>query len=396
VRLSNYKSVAACDIRLGPLAFLVGPNGAGKSNFLDALRFVTEALRTTLDHALRDRGGIGEVRRRSGGHPNHFAVKLDFVTETLVGSYFFRIGARPRGGFEVQREECSLAPVPLGSAPPAIFVVKSGVIVSTSANVHPAASPDRLYLTVASGLPEFRPVYDALSSMGFYNLNPDKIRELQAPGPGTLLARDGSNIASVYETLQRDNPRGRERVTEYLEQVVPGVRGVETKALGPMQTLEFRQSVQGSNDPSRFLAANMSDGTLRAFGVLVALFQATNGRGIRLVGLEEPESALHPAAAAVLLDSLTEVAEKTQVLVTSHSPEVLEGQDIPIEALFAVQADNGSTEIAPIDEASKSALRDRLYTAGELLRAGQLKPDLEYLKQVRERQGRLFEDAAGD
>ena len=126
--------------------------------------------------------------------------------------------------------------------------------------------------------------------------------------------------------------------------------------------------------------------------MLVALFQATNGKGIRLVGLEEPESALHPGAAAVLLDSLTEVALKAQVIVTSHSPDVLEGRNVPIDALFAVQADAGSTEIAPIDEAAKSALRDRLYTAGELLRAGQLKPDRKHLKDVKDRQGRLFDE----
>ncbi len=65
VVLRNYKSIAACDVQLCPLVFLVGPNGAGKSNFLDALRFVADALRTSLDHALRDRGGIKEVRRRS-------------------------------------------------------------------------------------------------------------------------------------------------------------------------------------------------------------------------------------------------------------------------------------------------------------------------------------------
>ena len=60
VALKNYKSLAACDVRFGPLAFLVGPNGAGKSNFLDALRFVTDSLRTSLEHALRERGGINE------------------------------------------------------------------------------------------------------------------------------------------------------------------------------------------------------------------------------------------------------------------------------------------------------------------------------------------------
>ena len=38
VVLKNYKSIAACDVRLRQLTFLVGPNGAGKSKFLDALR----------------------------------------------------------------------------------------------------------------------------------------------------------------------------------------------------------------------------------------------------------------------------------------------------------------------------------------------------------------------
>ena len=73
VILKNYKSIAACDVHLGPLTFLVGRNGSGKSNFLDALRFVADALNTSLDHAIRDRGGINDVRRRSRGHPNHLA-----------------------------------------------------------------------------------------------------------------------------------------------------------------------------------------------------------------------------------------------------------------------------------------------------------------------------------
>src|SRR6266496_1447540 len=78
VVLRNYKSIAACDVRLGPLMFLVGPNGAGKSNFLDALRFVTDGLRSSLDHAIRDRGGFNEVRRRLGGHSTYFGMRLEF------------------------------------------------------------------------------------------------------------------------------------------------------------------------------------------------------------------------------------------------------------------------------------------------------------------------------
>ena len=52
VAIRNYKSIAACDVRPGPLSFLVGPNGSGKSNFLDALRFVADALRGSLGDAL--------------------------------------------------------------------------------------------------------------------------------------------------------------------------------------------------------------------------------------------------------------------------------------------------------------------------------------------------------
>src|SRR5215813_2738064 len=109
VVLNNYKSIAKCDVRPSPLTFLVGPNGAGKSNFLDALRFVTDSLRTSLDHAIRDRGGINDVRRRSGGHPNHFGLRLFFALSSgETGHNAFRIGARPAGGFEVQDEECRI------------------------------------------------------------------------------------------------------------------------------------------------------------------------------------------------------------------------------------------------------------------------------------------------
>ena len=91
VVLRNYKSIAACSVDLGPLTFLVGPNGAGKSNFLDALRLVTESLNTSLEHALRERGGIEEVKRRSSGHPTYFGIRLDFeLLEGRAGFFAFQ------------------------------------------------------------------------------------------------------------------------------------------------------------------------------------------------------------------------------------------------------------------------------------------------------------------
>jgi predicted ATPase len=390
--LKNYKSIAACDVRFGPLTFLVGPNGAGKSNFLDALRFVTDSLRSSLEHALRDRGGINDVRRRSGGHPNHFGLRLFFsLPSGQVGHYAFRIGARPQGGFEVQDEECKIhSENALG--PIHHFRIKSGYVVESS-QPGPTASIDRLYLVSASGLPAFRPIYEALSRMGFYNLNPDRIRDLQSPDAGQLLARDGSNIASVLAQLTKHNPKRKQRIEEYLSKVVPGVHGVEAKVVGPKETLEFRQQVAGSRDPWRFLAANMSDGTLRALGILVALFQTGNGTGaqVPLVGIEEPEIALHPAAAGLLLDGLREASRSTQIIVTSHSPDLLDDQQLDANSLLSVYAEAGSTHIAALDQAGRAAVLNRLYTPGELLRLNQMRPDPESSPEKIARQLQLLD-----
>jgi len=76
VFLKNFKSIANAKVDLQDLTLLVGPNGSGKSNFIDALRLVSDALNTTPEYAIRQRGGINEVRRRSGGHPTHFAISL--------------------------------------------------------------------------------------------------------------------------------------------------------------------------------------------------------------------------------------------------------------------------------------------------------------------------------
>jgi predicted ATPase len=392
VILENYKSIARCDVSLSSLSFLVGANGSGKSNFLDSLRFVADALRAALDHAIRDRGGIKEVRLRSSGHPTHFGIRIEFLLKTgQRGFYAFRIGALRESGYEVQREECSITSSEVFS--PAIhYVVQRGEVTTTSLRVAPAATSDRLYLVNASGLPEFRPLYESLSSMGFYNLNPDQIRDLQPPDVGELLSRDGSNIASVLGQLTSHAPHTKERIEEYLAKVVLGIQKVDAKPIGSKETLEFRQQMAGSKHLWRFLASNMSDGTLRAVGVLVALFQSSNGQRpkVPLVGIEEPEVALHPAAAGVLLDALIDASQNTQVLVTSHSPELLDDNRISSESILAVLADQGITRVGPLDEVGKSALQDRLYTPGELLRLNQLSPDRDILAKIGSGQMNLF------
>jgi len=369
VRLRNYRSIAGCDVELEPLTILVGPNGSGKSNFLDALRLTAESLRGSLDHALRERSGVAEVLRKSHGHPNHFGVRLDFQLDGSPGYFVFEVAARTGGAYEIRHEACAWAG--------AHYEVESGVVRRPPGPVSPPASQDRLYLVNAAGLPEFRPVFDALSTMGFYNISPAKIRALQAPDQGDLLDREGTNLASVLDRLGKASPVIKQRIEEYLARVVPGILGFDAARVGHMETIQFRQRVVGSKQPWQFPAINMSDGTLRALAVLTALFQfgEPERTTARLIGIEEPETALHPAAAGLLLDCLREGARERQVVITTHSPDLLDNDVITADQLLAVSAVDGKTTIGRVDAASRQALRDSLYRAGELLRLGQLEPD---------------------
>ncbi len=390
IAIRNYKSIGKCDVKLGVLSMLVGRNGSGKSNFLDALRFVADALRGSLDHAIRDRGGIEAVRRRSTGHPRNFFVRLELnLPKWQIARYGFEIASKPRGGFLVKRESLRVRAANGGIL--AEFRREGAVVISASIEKMPPVLADRLYLVNASGLPAFRGVYDGLISMAFCNLNPEAMKELQSPDAGELLHRDGGNISSVIARLSADSSVSIQRIKDYLGNIVEGITDVNRIALGPKETLEFRQKVVGSPHPWKFYAASMSDGTLRALGTLVAVTQlAEQKERVRLVGIEEPETALHPAAAGALMDALHEAATHTQVLLTSHSPDLLDHIDAKTDQLLAVKATEGNTEIAPIDDASSKALSDSLYTAGDLLRMDQLSPNAKDLK--RQEQLRLFED----
>ena len=142
------------------------------------------------------------------------------------------------------------------------------------------------------------------------------------------------------------------------------------------------------------MAVNMSDGTLRALGVLTALFQSSNGdmKKVPFVGIEEPEVAVHPGAAGILRDGLRAASKTTQIAVTSHSPDLLDDKDIDELSILAVISQNGETKIGPLDAAGKSAIRDRLYTAGELLKLNQLEPDSETVNNAHPGQFELFAD----
>ena len=375
VVLNDYKSIRHCDLALPPFAVLVGPNGSGKSNFLDALRFVAEALLESLDFALLSRGSVGQVARRSISPQNQFGIRIDCALAHSSASYAFAVRAGSNGSYEVLREDCAV--VSQRSPGDRVhYSIQRGRVASCSALHPPPAVPDRLYLRRAADIPEFGPVYDSLSRMGFYSLNPEAVRALQPPGAGTLLKRDGSNLARVLHRIEERSPEIKKLIEDYLACVVPGIIGVDYRVAGPSETLEFRQKVRDDREFQRFYATSMSDGTLRVLGMLVALFQGLGSQcprqGPHLIGIEEPENAVHPDALELLADILKHAAEHAQVVVTSHSTDLLDRSDIAEDSIFTVAAEGGETHIGSLSESTRSVLRERLSTPGELMRMNQL------------------------
>lgn len=385
VQIRNYKSIAQISVNLGPFTVLVGPNGSGKSNFIDALAFVQECLSESIELAFKNRGGIAAVRRSSAGHPTHIGIRLVLnLSDELSADYAFEIAAKPKEKFSVAHERCIVQKF-MGQR--YFFEIEDGKFTAEIPGIRPKVAPDRLALFAASATDEFRPVYDFLTSMRFYSIVPVRLRELQEPDAGDFLKRDGSNAAAVLKRLQEEaQSNGQyDRVCRLLSRVVEGIKKVEYRAIGQKETLQFKQDV-GLEHPWTFDALNMSDGTLRVLGLLLAVYQPGP---YSIVAVEEPEATVNPAVAEVVVEVLMDAANEKQVLLTSHSPDILDYKGLTDSQIRVVTMERGRTLIAPVSPAGRAAIRERLYTPGELLRAGELSPDAQAAEEAA-RQLNLF------
>jgi predicted ATPase len=212
--------------------------------------------------------------------------------------------------------------------------------------------------------------------MVFYSPEPASMRAIRPHETERHLLADGSNVASVLRRASSTDPELVEHVGAFLGRILQGLREIRAEDLGGYDLLTLRQSI--ANEPGWWDARpdQISDGTLRALAVLVALFQHRMGdkSATSLVGIEEPEAGVHPAAARIILGAMQDASYTTQVLATTHSADMLTMGDVDLDSLLVVAAENGVTQIGAIDDVTRSVVRDRLYTVGELLQADQIQP----------------------
>jgi len=366
--LRNFLSYREASLDLGNLTALVGPNAAGKSNAVSAIRLLREIPTFGLQTAIARRGGFDQLRHRSEGRPYDPSLILRFqvAPELPVSTYELHLGAKKGKRYEVKLEKGEIFSRDRRSS----FLHERGT-VEVSLELHnggtlsplfPAIPPGQSALPVVSLGTEN--LWNLLRTLQTVEIEPSRLGNLQEPSPGNDFEPDGSNTASFFETL--DGPGRRELVQE-LSAIVPDIDRIEPRHVADKLTLAFYQRVSGKT--REFSAKQMSDGTLRAFGILTSLFQK---EAPALVVIEEPERAIHLGALRTLVDILREHSADTQILVTTHSADMVDALDL--DELRVVWTEDGASHIAPVAEHTRIPVREGLITPGELLRSDALDP----------------------
>jgi predicted ATPase len=412
VRIRGYKSIPYCDVILQPLTILVGRNGAGKSNFLDALMFLRDLMERRATDAVYERKGWRSIHCRTGSTPIvEMGVEGTFESfqSTWNADYSFSLETFGQNQIRVQNESLILSQI--GRDRRCGYRLTGGnrewiglehfedasewtpeVDVRQSVDSDKLEDPrlfrhwrnDRLLLSVIGTQP-FVDFAERLRASCVYNFHPPSIRVHQPIMASPILTREGSNLARAIEGIREIEPETVQRIEHYLKAIVPDIIEFSTQEYGDFETVRFSLKTKGNQSPLEFDASSMSDGTLRVLAALVGAFQIVLPSGFPgFIGIEEPETALHPAATRALVDALQEATERTQVLLTTHSGDLLTGRDIDPSQILVVRNWNGQTQIAPVDAASREIVRKELYTLADLQRMDQLELDEDDLKRQAE------------
>jgi predicted ATPase len=205
----------------------------------------------------------------------------------------------------------------------------------------------------------------------YSEIYPNRLREPNSPDKDKVLSEDGRNWASVIKTLRR-TARGKEaldRVFEAMKIVVPSFEDVAVSTVGSYLVPRFKFSM-GAQDKVEFDAVQLSDGTLRIFGILLALYQSP---APKLLVIEEPERAVHPGVLGVLADAFREAAESTQIIVTTHSPHFID--HFAPEEVRVATLDSGLTKVSRVKQTQLEAVKRKLMSMQDFMLAEGLLPE---------------------
>jgi predicted ATPase len=337
LHVSNYRSLDRdVSVDLGALTVLVGQNGSGKSNVADVLQFLADCMHIGLESAITKRHGINAVRRWSSGRPFNVTIAVAVGRGSVHAQYEFTLAGDRAEEYRVKAEK---ALVTAGGTTHEYSVEAEGDGVrwaSGPENLRPKVDRLNLVLPLVAGDERFGPLAEELRRVATYCIYPDALRQPQKYDPSKPMDRHGSNWVSILK---------------------------DQRAVGGYINVESEHKSEPKR-PKWFEAALESDGTLRVAGMITALRQQP---APSLIALEEPELTVHPGALKLLYDYVREAADATQVVLTTHSPDLLEL--LTVDQVRVVERHGGATTVQPLEESQRRVVEQGLFSLGEVLRS---------------------------
>lgn len=376
VRIKTIRSIADATLELGPLNVVVGPNGAGKSSILGAFEIVREYARRgqeALPEIARATGAL-DSKRKSVFPPVEIEMEglvRDSTDVERQYSYIVQF-SNPRGAFSQTSRESfryvdgseprSLLEYPTPQGPGmAQFYNEDGSIGMGigfgGGNMSPLGMAAQQLTD--SGISQFaREVlsWENLSAAPQFSKNADDARHQSRLDPY------GTNLSGLLMSIHSEDSGSFERIISTLKSAVPEIESVQVPVTAEGKTyIELREAGVKSALPIWAL----SDGTVSLLQ-LFTLLERTNPPP--LICIDEPENYVHPGLMEIIVASIRRAAEKSQVVVATHSPHLL--NFLKPSELFIVEKSKGVSRVRPATNQQGIVEAVKLLGLGDLWKSG--------------------------
>jgi predicted ATPase len=350
LKVENYRALRKIELAdLTPLTVLLGPNGSGKSTVFDVFNFLSECFTLGLREAWDKRGRFRELRTRGSDGPVRFELRYRETPDSQPATYHLEIDEQPSGPVVLEEWLRWRRVATGGGAPYRILSFKNGrgwVIsgdrpVRDDKKVHETLDePEMLAVSTLGRLssnPRVAALRRFISNWYVSYLSVDDARGQPEAGAQERLSKTGDNIANVIQYLAEQHPDQLDRIFVTLQRRIPRLEKVLSEAM-PDGRLLLRIKDAPFAEP--VLARFASDGTLKMLAYLLVLLDP---HPPSFIGIEEPENFLHPRLLPELAEECRAATERSQLLVTTHSPFFLNGVHAKeVRALY--RDDNGYTQ----------------------------------------------------
>ncbi len=342
LHLKNILSFKDTKLDLQPLNVLIGPNGSGKSNLIDVIGLL-QAVPNDIAEFLRRNGPTRDwVWKGHDSDEKHAqTAEISAVVDLTESCIAYDLGISVSHDLlRALSERIDVIGLPAGGQRPSSLVLRSE---NSAVQFWPERFDDDITTlsSYSAGLimDKIHPHESVLRNMQLveksrtlerllFRLHNVKIyrdwrvgrnsaaRNLQrTDGDPNFLAEDFSNLALVVNDLL--SRRLEPSLSDYLKRFYESYESLHPRIFG--NTIELIVNEAGMSTP--LPASRLSDGTIRFIALLAIL---CHPEPPPLICIEEPEIAMHPDSQDLVVELLKKASERTQLIVTTHSPWLID------------------------------------------------------------------------